>query len=184
MNLKEKKEVKSLKTNWPVSIEIRSPNSLVELKTFTVSDAPEIFSLIDRNREHLSRFEEDKETSRKYPNLETTVLSITKPRNSNKRRFAIRNQNGEFVGSINLTPDEDDPTSAEVGYYLGSEFTGKGYMTESVKALTDYAFSVLGCKKIYGKVVNGNENSVQVLKRCGFVEMGKTEENETVFVLV
>jgi len=77
------------------------------------------------------------------------------------------------VGSINITPDKDDSSSAEIGYYLGEEFEGNGYMTEAVKTLSAYAFEKLGCKKVYGKVVEGNDSSVKVLKRCGFIETGR-----------
>jgi len=174
MDPKEQKQIKNTEFNWPTSIEIKSKNYLVNLKTFVVDDAPEIFSLINRNREHLSQFGD--ETSHKYPNLESVVSNITNPKKPTRRRFAIRNQNKELVGSINITPDVGDPTSAEIGYYLGSEYTGKGYMSESVKTLTDYAFNNLGCKRIYGKVVIGNTASSNVFKKCGFIETDRNEK--------
>jgi len=167
--------------NWPKSIELNSPDNSISLKTFTLDDAPEIFSLIDRNRNHLSQFND--RTSEKYPNLESVVSSITDPKNPNRRRFAIRNQENILVGSINITPNEDDSTSAEIGYYLGLEFTNKGYMTQAVKVLSDYAFNILSCHQVYEKIVNDNKKSFQVAENCGFVETEKTDQNETIFTL-
>src|SRR5512142_1610353 len=48
----------------------------------------------------------------------------------------------ELAGSIGVTPRErEERCTAEIGYWLGEPFWGRGIMTEAVGALTDYAFA-------------------------------------------
>ena len=155
-------------------IEIKSFDGEIVLRQFTPQDSEEIFALIDRNRDHLSQFGED--TASKYPTLETIQESIEHPKNPKRLRFAIRNKQGQFVGSINITPDEKNPESAEVGYYLGSEFQKRGYAGRAVESLTVYGFNVLGYKTIYGDVSHENTASINVLLRAGFKEAGRHGE--------
>ena len=148
----------------PKPIEIVREDLGVTLRQFTVSDSGEIFKLIDGNREHLSQHGDD--TAGKYKILQDVVDSIEKPSNPAKLRFAIRNKEGVYVGTINLTPESS--TRAEIGYYLGREFTGKGYITKAAQALTDYAFMNLGYQELFGKVHKDNIASFRVLERAGY----------------
>lgn len=156
-------------------IEIVSPNGGVVLKQFTPDDSQEIFDLIDSNREHLSQHGD--KTAKKYPTLETVRKSIVNPSNPNKLRFGIRNNNGVLVGSINLTPDEKNPLTGEVGYYLGASHTGQGYMVEAVKVLTTFAFDQLNYHALYAKVAKENILSAKVLQKAGYLESERGDED-------
>lgn len=88
-------------------------------------------------------------------------------------RFAIRIAGtGEFLGSINLTPDKDNPHRGEMGYYMGSEYQGKGFATEAVNMLCDVAFGQLQYQEVYAKIHQDNRASQQVVKKAGFIEAG------------
>lgn len=152
-------------------IEILSSDGSIILRQFAPQDSEEIFALINRNRTHLSQFRDD--TSDKYPTLEAVRESIEHPKNPKRLRFAIRNREGQFVGSINITPDKRHQGIAEIGYYLGSEFQRKGYMGRAVETLTNYGFNALDYKIMYGDVAEGNIASVNVLLKAGYKETGK-----------
>src|SRR5437868_14428116 len=83
-------------------LELVSLDGEVILRQYSPADAQEGFSLIDRNRDHLSQFGD--ETASKYPTLESFQESILHPKNPRRLRFGIRNKEGLLVGSINLTP--------------------------------------------------------------------------------
>jgi ribosomal-protein-alanine N-acetyltransferase len=85
----------------------------------------------------------------------------------------MRDTKGQLVGSINLTPDEGNPTNAEIGYYLGNEFQKQGHMGRAVETLTDYGFQKLQLKSIYGDVVEGNTASAKVLLKTGYKETNR-----------
>lgn len=161
------------------SIEILAGSTGMRLKQFAKSDSQAIFELIDRNRSHLSQFGDT--TAEKYQNVESVKKSISNPKNPDRLRLGIWD-NGVLVGSVNLTPDDDDKTKGEIGYYLGSEFTGKGYMIKAVTTLTEFAFKNLGYKEIYGKVHKDNIGSQKVLLKSGFVENGSVD-GDLIFTL-
>src|SRR5260221_3426993 len=103
-------------------LEIQSSDGQIVLRQYTPEDADEVFALIDQNRGYLSQFGDD--TSDKYPTLESFRESILSPKKPSRLRFGIRSKDGVIVGSINLTPDDDNPKRAEIGYWLGKESEG------------------------------------------------------------
>ncbi|RJQ15485.1 N-acetyltransferase [Candidatus Woesearchaeota archaeon] len=134
----------------------------LQLKEFRPEDAAAIFNLIDRNRAHLSQHGDD--TAQKYPTETVVYESIVHPKNPQRKRFGMWSED-TLVGSINLTLEGH---SAEIGYYLGSEFQGKKYMTRSVRRIVSYGFDELGLKRIYAKVHVQNMASRAVLMAAGF----------------
>ncbi|WP_427025275.1 GNAT family N-acetyltransferase [Aureimonas ureilytica] len=82
--------------------------------------------------------------------------------------FAITaREGGEFLGLCSLQALER-PDTAELGYWLGRPFWGKGFATEAAQALIDYAFEALalGTVEVRCRVVNGA--SRRVIQKCGF----------------
>lgn len=146
------------------------------LRQLTIEDAPAYFEAIDANREHLSQFGD--ETADKYPDLEAVEQSILEPKNPDKVRLGIWDDE-TFVGSINLTPDEDGK-AAEVGYWLDGRHTGHGYATLATTALSKYAAPKF--QRLYAEVVDGNEASARVLERSGYQQTAR-EAGRLVFEL-
>lgn len=56
----------------------------------------------------------------------------------------------------------------ELGYWLGSEFQGKGLVTKTVSAMTDYALIDLGLNRVEMRMDIRNERSSAVPKRLGY----------------
>ncbi|MBX3390577.1 MAG: GNAT family N-acetyltransferase [Phycisphaeraceae bacterium] len=86
--------------------------------------------------------------------------------------FAIRARGGgDLLGVIGLV---GKPTHrrAEMGYWLGIPFWGKGYMTEAARAVVQFAQSELGVNRIEAGVFDGNAASMSVLRKAGFTEEG------------
>ncbi len=88
--------------------------------------------------------------------------------------FAI-DINGEIVGGIGLNKIEGH--EAELGYWLGEKYWGKGIMTFAVKALTKYAFDKLGLRRIYAYVFPPNKASAKVLQKAGYKYEGKLRKH-------
>ena len=76
---------------------------------------------------------------------------------------------GKAVGGIGLKLQDDvNRRSAEIGYWLGPEYWGRGIATEALKAMTDYAFANLDLCRLYGLVFAWNPASSKVLEKCGY----------------
>jgi RimJ/RimL family protein N-acetyltransferase len=87
--------------------------------------------------------------------------------------FAIA-VDGELVGTIGLEVGDDVYShSAEIGYWLGEDYWGRGIATEAVRALTDWAFTSLGLLRVYALVFESNPASVRVLEKAGFALEGR-----------
>lgn len=73
------------------------------------------------------------------------------------------------VGGIGVMPKRDVfLRSAEIGYWLGKDYWGHGYMTDAVNAVTEYAFKNFDICRIYGGVFAWNPASARVLEKCGY----------------
>jgi len=59
------------------------------------------------------------------------------------------------------------------GFWLGHKFWGKGYMTEAVEPVMDYAFGKLGFEKLVFTNAVGNTRSGRVKEKTGARLVGK-----------
>jgi [ribosomal protein S5]-alanine N-acetyltransferase len=88
-------------------------------------------------------------------------------------QFAIASQR-ELIGGIGLILQSDiSHRSAELGYWLGEPFWGKGIATAAVEALTDWGFRELGLLRVYAHVFESNPASLRVLEKAGFSYEGR-----------
>ena len=82
--------------------------------------------------------------------------------------FAIADAD-EAIGAIGLTLHDAHERSAEVGYWLGEPFWGRGIATEAVRALIVHAFEHFDLLRLQATVFEWNPASIRVLEKCGFV---------------
>ena len=82
------------------------------------------------------------------------------------RTYLITLADDTIIGSCRL--DVDEGPVADIGYWLGTRYWGKGYATEAVRALIDHAFTDLGHKALQSSVRVTNPDSRRVLEKCGF----------------
>lgn len=86
--------------------------------------------------------------------------------------FAIE-VDGEAAGGITLMPGHDiERVSAEVGYWLGRAFWGRGIVTDALRATTDHAFAHLGLHRVFAVPFVRNAASRRVLEKAGYVREG------------
>ena len=79
---------------------------------------------------------------------------------------------GAPMGCIGLQPIDRTHNKAGVGFFLGREYWGRGYMTEAFTAVLDYAFGTLGLNRVSAGHFAGNEASGRVQQKCGLKHEG------------
>jgi ribosomal-protein-alanine N-acetyltransferase len=80
---------------------------------------------------------------------------------------------GAACGSIGLRLGTDiERVSAEVGYWLGRAFWGRGIATSAVEAVCSYAFDELGLRRVFATPITWNPASFRVLEKAGFEREG------------
>jgi RimJ/RimL family protein N-acetyltransferase len=80
------------------------------------------------------------------------------------------------IGTCTLFNFETDNRRAEIGYALGREHWGQGYMREALEALLGYAFGELDLQRLEADVDPRNSSSIRSLERLGFQREGYLRE--------
>ena len=84
----------------------------------------------------------------------------------------------KVIGSIGVFRQENiHCRTAELGYYLGEQYWGKGYMTEAVKQACGFVFENSDIIRIYAEPFAYNTGSCRVLEKAGFVYEGTLRSN-------
>ena len=91
----------------------------------------------------------------------------------NKRRLpyvlAVElKETSELIGDTGVNEVEGNPGEVEIGYGICKKYSGKGYATELLKAMTDFIVETFGINILYGRVMHGNNASVRVLEKNGY----------------
>jgi len=74
-----------------------------------------------------------------------------------------------LVGACNITHIERGMAqSAKLGYWIGEQFTGRGFARASVAAATVFCFNNLGLHRVEAAVQTDNTASIKVLKASQF----------------
>lgn len=86
--------------------------------------------------------------------------------------FAVATEE-EAIGGIGLEFGRDvHRFTAELGYWLGEPFWGRGIMSEAVARFAPWAFEHFELHRIYAHVFAGNGASSRVLDKAGFQREG------------
>ena len=80
--------------------------------------------------------------------------------------------NGDFQFRACLLGDVNDDGSVEIGYGITEENQGKGYATEAVEAVLDWALNQSGIRQVEAETEWENRKSQRVLEKCGFSPLG------------
>ncbi len=79
----------------------------------------------------------------------------------------------EAVGGVGLIPGTDvEAQSAEIGYWLGEQWWGRGLATAAVREITWYGFGELRMIRLFASVFDFNPASGRVLEKVGYVREG------------
>jgi [ribosomal protein S5]-alanine N-acetyltransferase len=86
--------------------------------------------------------------------------------------FAI-DVDGAAVGGIAFHVQSDvERVGAELGYWLGEKFWGRGIATAAVSAVTEHALAAPGLLRVFAMPFAENRASARVLEKAGFTREG------------
>ena len=90
--------------------------------------------------------------------------------------FAIE-VDGKAIGGIGIHPQTDVMRkNAELGYWLGQNYWGKGIITRAVQQMVDFGFKTFDITRIYARPYHTNIASQRVLEKAGFTLEAKFEK--------
>ena len=84
---------------------------------------------------------------------------------------------GDLIGCIGIHPKSDvDRLNAELGYWIGEPFWGKGIMPQAIEQMIPYAFANFEIHRIFARPYGDNPASQRVLEKAGFVLEARFEK--------
>ncbi len=118
----------------------------------------------------------------RWPNLEHAAIWYHRRRvdvlaGRAKQFVIVTKDNGAVIGTSVLFNIDATHRNAEIGYALGREFWGHGYVSEAVSAVIDYAFGGLELHRLNASIDPRNTASNKVLVRFGFTLEGVTRQS-------
>ena len=76
---------------------------------------------------------------------------------------------GEAAGGIGVIPGADiERFSAEIGYWLGEPFWGRGIVSEALILISERAFERLNLLRLFALAFAENAASTRVLEKAGY----------------
>jgi len=83
-----------------------------------------------------------------------------------------------LVGSSGLHRIDWSVPKFEIGYWIRSSFTRRGYATEAVRGISAFAFETLGAQRVEIRCASQNRPSARVAERAGFRLEGELRKAE------
>ena len=92
------------------------------------------------------------------------------------RQIILKSEN-KAIASANFKNSPQENACVEIGYGTNTRYRNKGYMTEAVQAMCEWALNQPGVKSVTAETEKDNIASHRVLKKCGFVNYQKNENS-------
>jgi [ribosomal protein S5]-alanine N-acetyltransferase len=153
----------------------------IYVRLFEGDDAASLLALEVKNKDFFQLFTGLKDDS--FYTIQGQVDRIRKALEDKKADrgywFVIGlHESDEIIGEVMLTEvTRSNLQGCWIGYFLDKEQNGKGYMTEAVKLVVDYAFKELALHRMEAGVMPHNIGSIKVLLKAGFHKEGIAKKN-------
>lgn len=84
-------------------------------------------------------------------------------------RIVCHVADGRILGAFNLSQIvRRNFQNAYLGYWVGVQYAGQGYMTQALSVMLSFAFRNLGLHRIEANIQPGNTRSIRLVERAGF----------------
>ncbi len=106
--------------------------------------------------------------------LEELQSQIVKDMEAEDIYSIVLKENSRVIGMVDISPDtlRYGVNAKGLSYYLGEQYTGKGYMSEALREVIGYAFEELGVEVLSVRIFKANEASKRLIEKLGFVHEG------------
>lgn len=86
--------------------------------------------------------------------------------------------NGQLIGNCGIRKKTPDAQEADIGYELDPRYWGRGYVTETARAMLAFGFRELALHRIWAWCIAENVASTHVLEKIGMRQEGHLRQNE------
>ncbi|NVK29824.1 MAG: GNAT family N-acetyltransferase [Gammaproteobacteria bacterium] len=153
----------------------------IELVPPTMDLQPAVRSLVEASQQELRQFlpwvDQALDDAKSIENMREAIQNFESFQRE-LRFFILSVDTHELLGVIGLFIVKKDVPAFEIGYWLGSAYTGRGFMAEAVALLERYAFDNRGAKRLQIRVATHNPKSLAIAERAGYALEGVLKQSE------
>jgi [ribosomal protein S5]-alanine N-acetyltransferase len=150
-------------------IDIELDCGVCRLRPFRAEDAPVL--ALHANNPNIAMYLRDR-----FPHPYSVSDALTffdYAANTSEECVACIEVDGQPAGAIGILLRTDiERCSAELGYWLGEPFWGRGVVTAAIRAFTNWAMPRFSLTRAYAEVFADNQASARVLEKSGFERVG------------
>ena len=148
-----------------VSIPVLETERL-RLRPFTFDDEVAVFALVsDPEIARFVRFEAHRNRAETRAFLELVFECYG--RGDPFAWAIVLREDTRLIGSCGFVSQAPERKSAEIGYWLGKPYWGKGYAVEAALALVRFGFEQMGLERVEAKCFNENRAGQRVIEKLG-----------------
>lgn len=143
-----------------------------ELRLLQPHQAEVLFALTDANRKHLRRWLPWVDGNTTVEDTKAFIQGALQGLASGEQLPLTIWHRNKLAGTLTLFDIKPLHRTAEIGYWLGRAFEGRGLMAKGVRALVNYAFSELELNRLEIRAATRNAKSRAIPERLGFTLEG------------
>ncbi len=132
-------------------------------------DGEQVFCEIEKSRDALYRWLPWVDSVKCQADSETTARTFYADYILRKAFHLVMCVDGQIIGGVGLSDINWTICRMNIGYWCSVEHQGRGYVTEGVNGLIDFAFEHLKAQKLLILCDSENAKSINVAERCGFI---------------
>lgn len=146
------------------------------IRLLTARDAESLFTLTIDSKDYLKKWlpwlDTIQEENDSLNFIKNQLLAFEEQTGITFGIFA----NDNLVGVISYNTIDHANKTGEIGYWIGKNYQGNGYITKATKALIDYGFDKLQLNRIVIQCATGNIPSQKIPEKLHFTKEGILRE--------
>lgn len=156
-------------------------NDRHSLRQLALSDAEEMFAVVDANREHLRHWLPWLDRTRSVGDSRQFITDVMQQAEANHNIQTAILLDGRLVGVASYHRIDWQNRSTSLGYWLAAAHEGHGLVTASCQVLVDHAFAALNLHRLTITCATGNARSRAIPPRLGFTHEGRQRDAEWLY---
>lgn len=155
------------------------------MKYFKKLEGDRIY-LSPRNSEDIEKFTEwlnDFQVT-DYTGRSANILTLEEEKEyltNSKEKYVtviVTKDEDKMIGTVGIEKVDFISRTGTLGIFIGEKnYRNKGYGTEAIKLIIEFAFQYLNLNNIMLEVMSYNERAIKCYEKCGFKEFGRRHQS-------
>jgi ribosomal-protein-serine acetyltransferase len=156
-------------------------NDRHSLRQLALSDAEELFAVLNTNRTHLRHWLPWLDRTKSVGDSRQFLTEVVQQAEANHNIHAAILVDGRIVGITSYHRIDWQNRHTAIGYWIAATHEGQGLVTASCQVLVDHAFAALNLHRLVIACATGNARSRAIPPRLGFMHEGRQRDAEWLY---